>query len=328
MLNLTMTDGYLFHDKKGRPVQRPIPLAPLADTHTHLTQFDGEVFSAPLALARAQAAGVRFMVVPVDPTDDAQEPLTLMSQLSFWQSQSEKLAQDLKAEGVQFQDFGAGEPAFQLPGDMHILVGVHPYGAEQVGDEVFSKMELLLSDSHAIGVGEIGLDYNCDVDPDVQKRSFREQLALAREKDLPVELHIRDAKGDEAVKAHADAYEILKKDGGSPAGVVLHCFTQGPSVMEPFSDMGCYIAFGGACTFKNTPEIRQAAALCPEHLLLAETDAPYMAPHPLRGQVAESAMVALNAAKLAEVRSQAGVNSPQRTYELLWNNAMRLFGKA
>ena len=94
------------------------------------------------------------------------------------------------------------------------------------------------------------------------------------------------------------------------------------------SDLDCYIAFGGASTFKNSDDIRRACVACPEHLILSETDAPYMAPHPLRGQQCESAMVALVCENLAQVRQQAGVASMQATYDALWNNACRIFRNA
>jgi TatD DNase family protein len=96
--------------------------------------------------------------------------------------------------------------------------------------------------------------------------------------------------------------------------------------MEPFVELGCRIAFGGAATFGRNDDIRAAAAACPEHLLLSETDSPYMAPMPLRGQECEPAMVAFSVARIAQVRADSGVASADKTYAALWHNANRFFG--
>ena len=143
---------------------------------------------------------------------------------------------------------------------------------------------------------------------------------------MPVELHIRDADGDERATAHLDALRILEREGVPKAGCDLHCFTSGPEVMRPFVEMGCYIAFGGAVTFSRSDDIREAAVECPAHLLLSETDSPYMAPVPLRGTVCEPAMVSFSAATVARVRADAGVATYEETSEALWNNAQRFFG--
>ena len=110
------------------------------------------------------------------------------------------------------------------------------------------------------------------------------------------------------------------------AGCDLHCFTDSPEVMAPFAEMGCRIAFGGAATFNRSEDIRAAIAACPEHLIISETDAPYMAPVPLRGQECEPAMVALTADMVASVRAQACGVSREETYRAQWENAHRLFG--
>ena len=322
---MTLQDGRLFHTKKGKPVDLPEPLAPLADTHTHLTGLHDH--NAPMAIARAKAAGVHLMVVPLDPTDDASNAIMFLTKFSIWQTRAEALEKDLMSDHVHFTEFD--EPVkYNLPKQVRMICGTHPYGAPIHDANALNQMKVLFTDNRCIGVGEIGLDYNCDVDHDIQKKVFREQLAIARERYLPVELHIRDAKGDEKTQAHADAIEILKQDKYPDEGCILHCFTQGVDVMQPFVDLGCHIAFGGASTFKNSDEIREAVAACPEHLILSETDAPYMAPHPLRGQECEPAMVALVAANIAQVREDAGVNTRQESYDALWNNACRIFNHA
>lgn len=325
MFELTIKDGVLFHTKKGKVVKLAEPLAPLADTHTHLTSLRDH--NAPMAIARAQAAGVRMMVVPLDPTDDAKNAINFLTQFSFWQTRALALEDDLRSEGVVSQKFEC-EPKRQLPDCVRMLCGAHPYGSADFNEDAKNQMKVLFTDNRCIGVGEIGLDYNCDIDKDLQKDVFRQQLDIARQYHLPVELHIRDKRFDEKCQAHADALKILKHDGYPDEGCVLHCFTQGVEVMEPFVDLGFYIAFGGASTFNNSQEIREAVAACPEHLILSETDAPYMAPVPLRGQECEPAMVALVAENIACVREEVGVATKQETYDALWNNACRIFKHA
>ena len=95
--------------------------------------------------------------------------------------------------------------------------------------------------------------------------------------------------------------------------------------MEPFVELGCHIAFGGAATFSRSDDIRAAAATCPQELLLSETDSPYMAPMPLRGQECEPAMVAFSVARIAQTREESSGIEQRKTYEALWNNANAFF---
>ena len=141
---------------------------------------------------------------------------------------------------------------------------------------------------------------------------------------MPVELHLRD--GDKNTLAHDGALRLLGEEGVPEAGCDLHCFTSGPEVMDPFVRMGCYVAFGGAATFARSDEIRAAVAACPEQRLLSETDSPYMAPVPLRGQECEPAMVALSVARIAEERERACAAPQAQTYAALWQNAGAFFG--
>lgn len=295
----------LFHTKKDKPVEVPVPLAPLADTHGHLTSF--RTHDAAQAIARAEVAGVRLLVVPVDPADDVQDA----SAFTTWFEQTIERAQ-----------------APILAPNVYIVAGIHPYGAQAFLDDpsVRRRLDALLDHPRCIGVGEFGLDYGPwnELPADVQMEAFRAQLRIAHDRNLPVELHLRD--GDDDTRAHDDALRVLTQEGVPAAGCDLHCFTSGPAVMAPFVELGCHIAFGGAVTFARSEDIRAAAAACPRELILSETDSPYMAPVPLRGQECEPAMVALSAARLAQVRAEVGVAEPEQTYADLWNNALSFFG--
>jgi len=318
----------LFHTKKGKPVEVPAPLAPLADTHGHLTSF--RKLEPALAVARAALVGVRLLVVPVDPADDVPDASAFLSWFDDVRSRAADLLHDAVDRGDEPPVFAGYEDAPELVDNIHFVAGIHPYGAQQFVDDpsVRERLEVLLTSDACVGVGEFGLDYGPwnKLPADVQIAAFREQLRIAHKHDLPVELHLRDADGDEAAQAHADALRVLTEEGVPRAGCDLHCFTSGPQVMEPFAELGCRIAFGGAVTFGRSDDIRAAAAQCPGQLILSETDSPYMAPVPLRGQECEPAMIAFSVARLAQVREEAGVATQVQTYATLWRNATRFFG--
>ncbi|MBP3893470.1 MAG: TatD family hydrolase [Atopobiaceae bacterium] len=323
---LTREDGSLFHDAKGRPVELPKATGPIADTHGHLTHF--HAYNPAGALARAAMAGVRLLGVPIDPTDDGRDPAWLAGALEDWVDNAAACIDELLAWGVS--------PTLSRPHELlenvRVWAGVHPYGAADfnASAEAHRALDELLSSPRAVGVGEIGLDYGPynQTDPREQKKAFEEQLRLAHELNLPVELHIRDAEGDETAAAHVDAARILERVGVPPAGCDLHCYTSNVQVMQPYVEMGCFVAFGGAATFPRSEDIRDAAAACPQNLVLSETDSPYMTPVPLRGLECEPAMVVFNAELVATVREEAGVSHRDDTYAALWGNALRLFGIA
>lgn len=318
-----LEDGVLFHTKKGKPQPSPRALAPLADTHGHLTVFREQ--DPACAIARAALAGLRLLVVPADPTEDAPQAAAFLGQMEQWIEDACLRLDEAAAAGSEVPQFKHYPDAPALVDNIQVIVGVHPYGAALYTPQVEEQMEVMLADPRCTGIGEIGLDYTCEVDPVLQQEVFRRQLTMACERDLPCELHIRDAKDDGAATAHQDALRVLDEVGMPSAGVDLHCFTSNVLVMEPFVERGCYVAFGGAATFKNTQDIRDAAMACPANRLLSETDSPYMAPVPLRGCECEPAMVALTARALADLRAECGLATPQETYRQLWANACELF---
>ena len=302
-------------------------LAPLADTHGHLTSFRS--IDPAMAVARAALAGVRLLVVPVDPSDDV--PDVPAFRLWFRETivRAGALLEEAAQAGVEPPSFADWQDVPELVRNVYFVAGVHPYGAQKYMEDpsVAARLEQLLRDELCVGVGEFGLDYGPwnELEPNVQIEAFRRQLRVAHEHGLPVELHIRDAAGDDEARAHEDALQVLREEGVPEAGCDLHCFTSDARVMMPFVELGCHIAFGGAATFPKSADIREAAVRCPEKLLLSETDCPYMAPAPLRGQECEPAMVAFTAARVAEVREEAGAALRAQTYAALWSNANKFF---
>lgn len=191
-------------------------------------------------------------------------------------------------------------------------VGVHPHEAGKAPADYLLQIENLLKEPKAVAIGEIGLDYHYDFFPrEVQKRLFEEQLRLAKERDLPVVVHDREA--------HADTFELLKKY--RPKGVV-HCFSGSAEMARETVKLGMFIGLGGAVTFKNARHPVEVAADVPLEALLLETDCPYMTPVPFRGKRCDSSLIRLTAEKVAEIRGIKVSSLLKATRE----NAARLFG--
>ena len=183
-----------------------------------------------------------------------------------------------------------GQGHNSLPG-IRIAVGVHPHNASKWSIWLEELVIRLMHDRRVSAVGEIGLDYHYDYSPrDVQKDVFAVQLELAKQAGLPVLLHVREA--------FDDAFEMMQRTGWNDAGVLLHCYTSDADEIRRWVDAGCYVAFGGAFTFKKSDALREAAPLVPRDRLLTETDAPFMTPEPFRGISCEPGHVVFTAERV------------------------------
>ncbi|MGI8509459.1 MAG: TatD family hydrolase [Gemmatimonadaceae bacterium] len=191
--------------------------------------------------------------------------------------------------------------------------GVHPHDAadfDPVRD--IDALAQLLGEG-AVAVGECGLDYHYDTAPrGLQRRSFTEQLALARRFDLPVVVHTRDAEDDTRA--------MVQEAGREGVRGVLHCYTGTATLAETALDAGWYISFSGIVTFKSWSD-NALVRLVPAERLLVESDSPYLAPVPFRGKRNEPAWVALTADRVAAVR---GV-TPEQLRVQTTRNAKALF---
>lgn len=195
---------------------------------------------------------------------------------------------------------------------MFAACGVHPEDIEKAYDGYTEDLAVLLANGRAVAVGEIGLDYHFrDDNKEEQKKIFREQILLANSLGLPVIVHARDA--------YADTYSILKEL--RPKGV-MHCFQGSRESAEEIIALGMYIGLGGAVTFKNARKPLEVAAAIPLEKLLIETDCPYMAPVPHRGERNDSRLLTAVAEKIAEARGTSADVILKATAE----NANRLFG--
>ena len=202
--------------------------------------------------------------------------------------------------------------------DVSCSVGVHPHEAEGEGQ---GSPDLLLELAHhpkVVGIGETGLDYYYEHSPrEAQQRSFRAHIAAARETDLPLIVHARDADDDTVA--------ILQEEHAkAPFRGVIHCFTAGPALAEAALGIGFYISLAGVVTFKKAEELRETVRQVPLDRLLVETDSPYLAPVPMRGKRNEPAFVAHTAAALADLLEVTPETLTQSTGE----NFHRLFSKA
>ena len=196
-------------------------------------------------------------------------------------------------------------------------VGTHPHNAAEEPDVTVEELLELARHPKVVAIGEAGLDYHYDHSPrDVQMKSFRTHIAAARETGLPLVIHARDADAD-----IAGMLEEESAKGAFP--FVLHCFTSGPDLARRGLALGGYISFSGVITFKNAAALRDIALAVQSDRLLIETDAPYLAPEPLRGKTNEPAFVVHTAARLAALR---GVHESEMA-RLTTENFFKLFKK-
>lgn len=191
--------------------------------------------------------------------------------------------------------------------------GLHPTETGAFEQE-WSQLRDLAADPTCAAIGETGLDFYWDkATPREQEHSFRAHLALARDLDLPVILHCRDA--------FADTYRILSSE--APVRGVMHCFSGGPDEAARAVELGLHVSFAGPVSYPKNDALRAAAALVPADRVLVETDAPFLPPKSRRGQKNQPAFVGETAAAVADARSVPIEELAAQTTA----NARRLFGQ-
>lgn len=192
--------------------------------------------------------------------------------------------------------------------------GIHPHSASTADSTNLLRVERALEQSKIVAVGEIGLDYHYDFSPrEAQREAFATQLDLAITAKKPVIIHDREA--------HGDVMALLSARKGRLGGV-LHCYSGSYEDAVKYVDMGYYIAFGGALTFKNATKQRAIAEKLPLERIVIETDCPYMTPEPHRGKRNSPLLIHLTLEMLAKVRSI----SPEEAAAVVNRNSMDLFG--
>jgi TatD DNase family protein len=258
-------------------------MLPIIDTHCHLDP-ESEDFreDLPAVLERARAAGLLAMVC----IGTGQDVETAKRAVAL----AEK------------------EP------DVFAAIGIAPHDAVKVQPEFWPAFVELAKHPRVVAIGETGLEYHYDHSPrPVQREVFERFLRLASDAKRPVICHVRDA--------HEDVIAMLRTGPLPDQGGVIHCYSGNVTHARHYLDLGLYLSFSGVLTFKKADDIRAAAAYAPADRILVETDAPYLAPIPHRGQRNEPAYIVKTVEALARVR---GI-SPSLAAEATTANALRLF---
>ncbi len=255
----------------------------IIDTHAHI---DGDAYDEDreAVIARARENGVQYMVNIGCDIESSYRSMELAEQYDF----------------------------------IYATAGIHPHDVKSINAESYAHLRQLLLHPKVIALGEIGLDFFKDYSPhDEQRTHFRKQIQLAREMNKPIIIHSRDAKDD----IIAILSEFYAKDATAHSGI-FHCFSGDQELADKALEMGFYISFSGAITFKKAEDLRNVAKTIPADRLFAETDCPYLTPAPHRGKRNEPAYVNFTAEKLAEIRGLK-IEDVQRTMAL---NFFELFG--
>jgi len=252
------------------------------DSHCHLDypDFVAEIESV---VGRARAAGVARMV-------------TISTRV---------------AKGADYQALA------ERFGDVYFTIGTHPHHAAEEAETDADAIRRFASHPKCVGIGEAGLDYHYAYAPqEVAEKVFRAHIALARELNLPLVIHAREADADMA-------RILIEEMGRGRFRALLHCFTSSRALAETGLELGLYISFSGVLTFKNSGDLRAIARDAPLDRLLVETDAPFLAPVPHRGRRNEPAFVVETAKVLAETRGVSFEEIAAATRA----NSLRIFDK-
>lgn len=178
---------------------------------------------------------------------------------------------------------------------MYAAVGVHPSDCAELDDEKIEQLKAMSSFPKCVAIGEIGLDYYWpEPEHELQKKWFKRQIALAREVELPIIVHSRDAA--------ADTVDILKSENAGELGGVVHCFSYSKEIAEECVKMGFYIGIGGVLTFKNGRKMKEVAEVIPIDKIILETDCPYLAPEPFRGKRNSSLYLPYVVSAMAQIK--------------------------
>lgn len=249
------------------------------DSHTHLNaeQFNDVI---PETIARAKELGVTEMAVVGFDTPTIEKSLQLSKTYD----------------------------------DIYSIIGWHPTEAGSYTKEIEEKLQQQLTLPKVVALGEIGLDYYWMEDPkEVQAKVFRRQIAIAKEMNLPISIHMRDAI--------EDTYQILKEEDVRDIGGIMHSYSGDWEWAQRFLDLGMHISFSGVVTFKKAADVQDVATHVPLDKLLVETDAPYLAPVPYRGKRNEPGYTRYVVEKIADLRQLPFETIAEQTRE----NAHRLF---
>ncbi len=274
----------------------------LIDTHCHLDLLEEKGIAAPEALKKAAKAGVEAIV---------------------------QIATDLPSSSANSQICWKYNHSQETYPRLYWTAGLHPGNAAQAFQslpDLYALIRDKAQEEDFVALGETGLDYfglESPAEKEKQKEAFAAHLSWAKELALPLILHIRDTRSYEPEKTQAlwDAYEMLKE---SQVRGVLHCFSYTHKEALPFVDLGFFVSYSGILSFANAKAIQEGATKLPLACLLVETDAPFLAPQPHRGQVNQPAYVAHTLEFMANLRHRECGEAPQQVKESIYENSQRL----
>ncbi|KUK20238.1 MAG: TatD DNase family protein [Pseudothermotoga sp.] len=216
--------------------------------------------------------------------------------------------------GIDVEDSKRALELSKRSENIFCAVGVHPHEAEKVEKDYIKQLEKLAKDDKVVALGEMGLDYYRNLSPkEEQLKIFREQLILAKELDLPVILHIRNA--------YDDAYKLLSQIGLPGPGGVVHAFSADTEWALKFVRLGAFIGIGGPITYPKNHSLRSVVRVVGIENILSETDCPYLPPQQFRGKRNEPAYVRIVVEKISEILNQ----NVQKVSDVLLGNAKELF---
>ncbi|QBS41413.1 TatD family hydrolase [Nocardia sp. CS682] len=264
----------------------PEPLAPIVDAHTHLDACGAtDAASTTVIVDRAASVGVGQVVTVADDLAAAQWAV----QAAHWDPR------------------------------VYAAVALHPTRANALDEAAKAELERLAADPRVVAIGETGLDYywpgkldGC-ADIETQVEGFRWHIDLAKRLRKPLMIHNREADHD---------LLTVLLDEGAPNTVIFHCFSSDTNMALACVAEGYVLSFSGTVSFKNAHELREAAKVVPDELILVETDAPYLTPHPFRGAPNEPYCLPYTVRALAEVREQ----DPAELAKITTANARRFYG--
>ncbi|MFW6318704.1 MAG: TatD family hydrolase [Bacillota bacterium] len=196
--------------------------------------------------------------------------------------------------------------------NIYATVGYHPTEAKSVTNDDFELLKTYLKQDKVVAIGECGFDFYWDEDHEAEQRYvFRTQIELAKEFDVPLIIHMREAT--EKTFKLLEAYAPIKG--------IMHCYSGSAEMAERFLELGLHISLGGPVTFKNAKTPKEVARMVPLDKLLIETDAPYLTPHPYRGKQNDSSYIPLIAKEIARIKSL----SVEKIAQATTYNALKLF---
>lgn len=235
----------------------------------------------------------------------------------------QEIIENAQAAGISYilnpgADFTTSVNAVKLAEQydmVYAAVGVHPHDAKDMDDITLELLKGLARKPKVVAIGEIGLDFYYDNSPrDLQREWFRKQIHLAKEMNLPIIIHDRDAN-DEVMRT-------LKEEKAFDVGVLMHCYSGSAELAKQYIRLGALISIAGPVTYNNARKTVEVVETIPLEYLLIETDSPYLTPVPHRGKTNEMAYVKYVAEKIAEIKGISFDEVAQQTTE----NAKKFFG--